>query len=95
MCRVFWKLFKRIGNIKIIKITNARVLDIKCPHCDLKLEAEIISQYVDALSYKKYKIFLNDKQMLKNPDLRWCPNPRCGKVVNVKKSKHAKCSCGT
>ena len=61
----------------------------------MTLDGGIIAQYVDALTYKKYKIFLNDKQMLKNPDLRWCPNPRCGKVVNIKKGKDAKCTCGT
>ena len=70
---------------------------MKCPHCSLVLEGRVIAQFVDALTYKKYKIFLSDKQMMKNPDLRWCPNPRCGKVVNIKQKsgKTAKCVCGT
>ena len=35
--------------------------------------------------------------MINNPDLRWCPNPRCGKVINIKSKsgKVAKCVCGT
>lgn len=70
---------------------------MKCPHCLLKLDGSIVAQYVDVLTFKKYKIFLSDKQMLKNPDLRWCPNPRCGKVINIKSKskKQVKCTCGT
>ena len=70
---------------------------MKCPHCRLGLDGRIISQYVDALTFKKYKIFLSDRQMLKNPDLRWCPNPRCGKVLNIKSkwNKEIKCVCET
>jgi len=52
------------------EIQNGQVEEIKCPHCDLKLSQEQIQELVDQITFEKYKKFLMNKQIQKNPLMR-------------------------
>lgn len=72
-------------------------MDLRCPHCNIRLKQEWIEGLVEQRTFKKYKLFLSNKQIFSNPQLRWCPNPKCSKIIDLKgkSERTATCVCGT
>jgi hypothetical protein len=46
--------------LHLFQINNMRIDNIHCPHCGLKLSAEIISEFIDNTTFNKYKLFLRN-----------------------------------
>jgi predicted RNA-binding Zn-ribbon protein involved in translation (DUF1610 family) len=80
-----------------MQIGNMRVDGLGCPHCGMVLPNDLIRDLVDLPTYNKYRQFLRNMEIQKNPHLKWCPNSKCAVVVNVNpKKKTSKCpKCGT
>lgn len=70
---------------------------MRCPHCDQLLTPDAIREFVDPLTFTKYQNFLRNLEIQKNPNLKWCPNPKCSVVIRANtKKKTIKCNkCGT
>ena len=68
-----------------------RVENIVCPHCQAAIPTEIIRELLDAPMFAKYRKLVRNVEIQKNPNLKWCPNPKCSIVVKAaqgrKKSK--------
>lgn len=58
-------------------------MNIKCPHCGQLLSEETIKNAVDEDTFKKFLIFLNNNRVISDPLSRFCPNPKCSKVVKL------------
>ena len=73
-----------------------RVEGLSCPHCNLVLPNDYIQQLLDRPTYNKYRQFMRNLEIRKNPNLKWCPNSKCSVLVSTdakkKKSKCPKCS---
>ena len=72
---------------------------LSCPQkgCPLVIPKSIWKQLADAETYKSYS-----KSMIKNytsnsSDLKWCPDPKCGRAIQCELhgNKDIECSCGT
>ena len=64
-----------------------RVEGISCPHCTKLLPSQLIHELVDASLFAKYRMLLRNIEIQKNPNLKWCPNPKCSVVVKAAGSK--------
>lgn len=60
---------------------------IKCPHCDAKLTDDIIRQFASPKAFVVYEKFSKNLEIQKNPNLMWCPNPKCAVVISIQKKK--------
>ncbi len=60
---------------------------ILCPHCEMKLTSKIIKDLVSPELFKKYLAFLKNLEIQNNPNLIWCPNPKCSVVISLKEKK--------
>lgn len=63
-----------------------------CPHCADQIGPDIIKEYVNKTLFEKYQTFSRNLQIQRNPNFKWCPNPKCSVVITVNKKKSvAKC----
>ncbi len=75
-----------------MKIDNMRIQRLSCPHCGDHLPDNFIKDLLDRATFNKYRQFLRNLQIQKNPNLKWCPNPKCSVVFNTNpKKKTSKC----
>jgi len=56
---------------------------MKCPHCDMILSELIIKNCLDAATFEKFRWFLRNNLMEKDPLNRWCPNTKCSRVIRL------------
>ncbi len=66
---------------------------MKCPHCGELITPDIVKQYVNSTLFEKYQTFLHNLQIQKNPNFKWCPNPKCSVVISVSKDKKGVIKC--
>lgn len=75
------------------QIIQARVNQMKCPHCEMQLSVEIIREYVDPATYMKFILFLRNNQVTNNPLQKWCPQPNCGQIIQLRSANDAEGQC--
>ncbi|EAR99777.2 Ibr domain protein (macronuclear) [Tetrahymena thermophila SB210] len=78
------------------EIMISKIENLKCPHCSCTLSEQTIIDHTTASLYKKYKIFLRNTLINKDPLKRFCPTPNCDQIISLKDKdqKNAKCdSC--
>ena len=70
-----------------------QVTKIVCPHCSEELRGIIIKMLIPPELYEKYEKFLQNAQVTANPLLKWCPNPKCSKIVVLQKENAEIAQC--
>ncbi|KAL4438615.1 hypothetical protein ABPG74_015513 [Tetrahymena malaccensis] len=75
------------------EIMISKIENLKCPHCSCTLSEQTIFDHTTASLYKKYKIFLRNTLINKDPLKRFCPTPNCDQIISLKdkNQKNAKC----
>ncbi len=59
-------------------------MGFKCPHLYTE---EIIKEVVDEGVFKKFTKFKLQKEIDKDPLVKWCPKPGCEKFIKAKDTK--------
>lgn len=93
-CQKHWFCLDCIKQYLQIKISEADVLDIRCPGevCSYYLTAETIEPLISPELKEKYEKFKARCQLNKNPNVRWCTTPNCeGHMIGSETEKHLKC----
>ena len=63
--------------------------------CSLEFKPEDVHRFGSQRTYKKYLKFKRNIDVDLNPDLRWCPDPKCMHYVEREgRSKVSTCECG-
>eukprot|EP01016_Furgasonia_blochmanni_P046611 TRINITY_DN6743_c0_g4_i1.p1 TRINITY_DN6743_c0_g4~~TRINITY_DN6743_c0_g4_i1.p1 ORF type:complete len:396 (+),score=44.76 TRINITY_DN6743_c0_g4_i1:42-1190(+) len=65
------------------RINVSMVKEIKCPHCEIKIAEEVLKLLAPPASYEKLKRFQRDREISEDPNLRWCPNPKCSRILVI------------
>lgn len=82
------------GYLKV-RISESNVLSLPCPQtsCPYVLKESEVESLVPPEFYQKYKIFLRNVNLSKNPNLRFCPAVDCqGYDVGSSKKRKLKCN---
>lgn len=68
-----------------------------CPHCNAPFPNDVLQEFVDLPTFNKYQTFLRNLSIQRDPNLKWCPNPKCSVVIKTNpKNKTNKCpKCST
>ncbi|KAL4497052.1 hypothetical protein ABPG72_002208 [Tetrahymena utriculariae] len=74
-------------------IKEGKVLNLSCPHCELKLTYKFIQKILDKSTFTKYRQFLLDQLLQLDPLMRWCPNVKCGQSIKLNKGYKRKEKC--
>ncbi|KAL4476674.1 hypothetical protein ABPG73_007335 [Tetrahymena malaccensis] len=74
-------------------IKEGKVLNLSCPHCELKLTYSFIQKILDKSTFTKYRQFLLDQLLQLDPLMRWCPNVKCGQSIKLNKGYKRKEQC--
>eukprot|EP01111_Echinosteliopsis_oligospora_P013764 TRINITY_DN5019_c0_g1_i1.p1 TRINITY_DN5019_c0_g1~~TRINITY_DN5019_c0_g1_i1.p1 ORF type:complete len:436 (-),score=103.57 TRINITY_DN5019_c0_g1_i1:177-1484(-) len=81
-----------------IHINEGKSLDITCMahKCKGRIPDKLIKRLVDDKVYTKYMAFVSKSFVEDNPNIQWCPRPKCGNAVksDSKNISEAMCSCG-
>ncbi|KAJ6235806.1 e3 ubiquitin-protein ligase ari5-related [Anaeramoeba flamelloides] len=79
--------------------SDGKVGSINCPSykCRELVQEDLVKKLVPKQEFKKYLYFIATTFVDGNPNLNWCPNKNCGKVVTsdmVTRGTNVRCSCG-
>jgi hypothetical protein len=79
------------------RVSERKVKEMTCPafNCPVTLYDEELKLYLDPPIYSKYQRFLQETELEKNPDLRWCPKVTCTGYDYDAFDKHklVRCAC--
>ena len=78
-------------------IMDGKIIKIPCmmADCSLEFKPEDVHRFGSQRTYKKYLKFKRNIDVDLNPDLRWCPDPKCMHYVEREgRSKVSTCECG-
>ena len=92
LCGGCWKNYNEVG----IK-DGTQCLSLKCPYpkCNLVVSEVMIKKTVSKELFEKYNKYLMRSFIDDDPNIQWCPNPKCGKVIySNSNSTNVLCSCG-
>lgn len=73
------------------EITNNKVMNLRCPHCEHQFKKPELEQILDAETIKKYDTFVLNNQVLSDPLLRFCP--KCSSIVTLDQENAVKGTC--
>jgi hypothetical protein len=81
-------------------ITKGDVEKISCPFpkCDSEVTSFDLEYILTPPMFDKYRIFLRNVRINKDPTMRWCPNPGCEEPVKRRNDQNllmvcSKCEC--
>jgi ariadne-1 len=94
LCKNCWKNYNEIA----IK-GGSNCLRLKCPSkdCNMVVTEKLLSKTVSNEFFEKYNNYLIKSFIDDDPNIKWCPNPKCEKVMlsNDYSVMNVLCDCGT
>jgi hypothetical protein len=81
-----------IKSFVLIKILEGDVLDLRCPNCYIPMTSDDIRSLVPEETFKKFQNFISVKELLKDKNVRLCPQPDC-RGFDVSSSSNRSLTC--
>lgn len=94
LCKNCWKGFLK----NAVNNEGPSCLNKNCPYpkCTMICNEPLFKEILDQEDFYKYSTYIKNSLIDDNPNLKWCPNSLCGKIVSIQSKflRSVTCKCG-